>query len=123
MTRARLLRHMLTAVALAVLSGCAHLKPAMNTGSKFEFPRDTFAFANETVFRYADGEHVAGNGGSLLSSTQLPDAVYSPQKTSGRGEYRDSDVVGTRSPHDPVALQFSRCEHQPCCDRVRAAAG
>lgn len=54
-------RWLATALPFVLLmSGCASLQaPPQNTGPKFTFPRDTFAFANETVLNYRDGAQVA----------------------------------------------------------------
>jgi hypothetical protein len=46
-------------VALIFLAGCATARlPQANAPRPFEFPQDTFAFANETVFAYENGERV-----------------------------------------------------------------
>lgn len=48
----------LLAITLLLSVGCAHLMPGQNNGRRFSFERDGFAFANETVFHYENGEHV-----------------------------------------------------------------
>ena len=45
-------------VVLLFACGCATRLPPCNAGRPFEFARDTFAFANETVWRYEDGVRV-----------------------------------------------------------------
>jgi hypothetical protein len=46
------------AAVLAVGSGCAVSQPPAGRSLSFEYTRDSFAFANETVWRYADGKPV-----------------------------------------------------------------
>jgi hypothetical protein len=48
-------------LGLLLVAGCVSMptKPAGGNGRSFEFPQDTFAFANETVFAYRDGGRVA----------------------------------------------------------------
>lgn len=48
-------------LALTAGSGCAVSRAPVGRAEPFDFGRDTFAFANETVWRYADGKPV-GNG-------------------------------------------------------------
>jgi hypothetical protein len=43
---------------LTVAAGCASVRPTAGPGRPFNFERDTFAYANETVFHYEDGTHV-----------------------------------------------------------------
>ncbi len=50
----------LIAVCLAMISaGCASVQPTRGAGHPFDFHRDTFAYANELVFNYQNGVHVA----------------------------------------------------------------
>src|SRR5579862_5407125 len=50
----------LIAAALVILSaGCATVKPTTGPGRAFDFQQDTFAYANELVFNYSNGVHVA----------------------------------------------------------------
>jgi hypothetical protein len=44
---------------VAICAGCASVKPTGGPGRPFDFQRDTFAYANETVFHYENGVHVA----------------------------------------------------------------
>ena len=44
---------------LAISTGCASIKPTAGAGCPFDFQRDTFAYANELVFNYQNGVHVA----------------------------------------------------------------
>jgi hypothetical protein len=44
---------------LAISAGCASVKPTAGPGRPFDFQRDTFAYANELVFNYQNGVHVA----------------------------------------------------------------
>lgn len=53
------MRALIALVLLAVSAGCASVKPSAGPGRPFDFQRDTFAYANETVFHYEDGVHVA----------------------------------------------------------------
>jgi hypothetical protein len=51
--------NLLKAILFALLaSGCATKLPPVNTGRVFDFPRDIFAFPNETVWRYDNGQRV-----------------------------------------------------------------
>jgi hypothetical protein len=46
-------------VLFILLSGCATVRlPQVNAPRPFQFPQDTFAFANETVFAYENGRRV-----------------------------------------------------------------
>jgi hypothetical protein len=45
-------------IVLAFACGCATQLPPRNAGRPFSFERDTFAFANETVWRYENGGRV-----------------------------------------------------------------
>lgn len=44
-------------VALLALAACAHQLPTKQSPRSFAFKRDTFSFANETVWHYEDGKH------------------------------------------------------------------
>ena len=44
---------------LAISTGCASVKPTASPGRPFDFQQDTFAYANELVFNYQNGVHVA----------------------------------------------------------------
>lgn len=44
-------------ITLIFLSGCAHVPPSQSQNAPFQYSTDTFAFANETVWHYADGKH------------------------------------------------------------------
>ncbi|HUI08564.1 MAG TPA: hypothetical protein VL486_16310 [Verrucomicrobiae bacterium] len=45
-------------IVVALACGCATTTPLRNAGRPFDFAQDTFAFANETVWRYEDGVRV-----------------------------------------------------------------
>src|SRR5712691_6904862 len=50
----------LIAVGLVLISaGCASVRPTVGAGRPFDFHHDTFAYANELVFNYQNGVHVA----------------------------------------------------------------
>jgi len=50
----------LIAVCLVMISaGCASVQPTAGSGRSFDFHHDTFAYANELVFNYQNGVHVA----------------------------------------------------------------
>src|SRR5580700_3986260 len=44
---------------LAISTGCASVQPSAGPGRAFDFSHDTFAYANELVFHYENGVHVA----------------------------------------------------------------
>jgi hypothetical protein len=44
---------------LAISTGCASVQPSAGPGRAFNFSQDTFAYANELVFHYENGVHVA----------------------------------------------------------------
>ena len=54
---------MRSAILLLLLTGCAMLptQPPRGPNRPFQFPQDTFSFANETVFNYRDGTLVTDN--------------------------------------------------------------
>lgn len=57
----RITKNIGTLILVAVVvagSGCAVSKPPPGRAEPFDYKRDTFAFANETVWRYADGKPV-----------------------------------------------------------------
>jgi len=60
------------AVAMLAFSGCAVSHPPAGPGWAFDFERDTFAFSNETVWRYANGRPAepTGEGGDAERYTR-----------------------------------------------------
>jgi len=55
-------------LALCLASGCARTTPCLGPGRPFEYATDTFAFANETVWKYEDGQHVSDNAGTNVKT-------------------------------------------------------
>ena len=45
-------------LAVLVTAGCATAVPKAYTGRRFDYSQDSFAFANDTVWKYRDGERV-----------------------------------------------------------------
>ena len=58
------MRILIALALLAVSTGCASVKPTAGAGRPFDFQRDTFAYANELVFNYQNGVHVADTNAS-----------------------------------------------------------
>src|SRR5579871_3810787 len=53
------MRFLIAFTFLIVATGCTTLDPSAGPGRPFNFQQDTFAYANELVFNYEDGAHVA----------------------------------------------------------------
>src|SRR5437868_1155228 len=104
----KVLLALLLAVTLA--AGCAHEMPTHSAARKFDFNRDSFAFTNETVWRYEDGKPV----------TEGEEGVEALNKQKGERFTRRCFVMAR------AALQFWKFarfdpKHKPLDDATLAA--